>query len=603
MGNLLFSQFSYERCVLIVLVSSLLAVLIRRSWAKVASRFLSGYFLFVILFNIGHLVTYSLMVPQGAYGWYLAALAPFGLTFLVQFAYRFPRQSFEKEARIVFAVSLGFSIIALVDYVCVARKMPVLLSETGFGSQYESPWIAPLAATLFLWAFLVFIRQSLQSEGITRENPVRILQGLWKPQNPDARRARNLGLIVFFEFINTATIALYMSVRLIPYSTLLAVNNILFLGIYVLYVVIVLTDEVEPLSFRFKITGITFMVVLAIVGIIGSLTLYQFEDAYDATNYAELRYVRSIIAERKYDELPPHVVFIIACDSQGRLETLYRNDERIVVPSAMALWEFVPGRIALATPTHDFTKVEKFEEGRRYFSRLEGMNYHVYVLKGTGRQYGVGYSFMHYRAILHEKVLRMILLLVVSLCAVILIVPVLVKSGLLRPLDALLGNIAQSSNGASAADEISRVSHSLKEIIEKRNALEKENLRLKEETKRKKRPDYVITEPGKHKIEQALSYILQNYRFDISREGLAASVSMSPVRFGKAFKAYTGKKLGDYINALRVQDAKKMLEEKQKSISDIAFDVGFESLRSFNRVFIQHTGITPSEYRNRTKIT
>ncbi len=602
MGNILFSQFSYERFVLIVLVSSLLAVLIRRSWKKLASRFLSGYFLFVILFNIGHLITYSLMVPQGAYGWYMAALAPFGLAFLVQFAYRFPRQLFEKEARIVFAVSLGFSIIALVDYVCAALKMPVLLSETGFGSQYESPWIAPLAAALFLWAFLVFIRQSLQSEGITSKNPVRVLQRLWKPQNPGAQKARNLGLIVFFEFINTATIALYMSVRFIPYSTLLAVNNVLFLGIYVLYVVIVLTDEVEPLSFRFKMTGITFIVVLAIVGIIGSLTLYQFEDIYDATNRAELRYVRSIIAERKFDELPAHVVFIVAGNSQGRLETLYRNDERIVVPNSVALREFVPGRIALATQTHNFTKMEQFEEGRRYFSQLGGMNYHVYVLKGTGMQYGVGYSFMHYREVLHEKVLRMILILVASLAIVVLIVPVLVKAGLLRPLDVLLGNIAQSSHVPDASNEISKVSHSLQEIIETRKALEEENLRLKEETKRKKRPDYAITEPGKHKIEQALTYIHENYRFDISREGLAASVSMSPVRFGKAFKACTGKKLGDYINALRVQDAKKMLEEKQKSISDIAFDVGFESLRSFNRVFIQHTGMTPSEYRNRTKI-
>lgn len=72
---------------------------------------------------------------------------------------------------------------------------------------------------------------------------------------------------------------------------------------------------------------------------------------------------------------------------------------------------------------------------------------------------------------------------------------------------------------------------------------------------------------------------------------------MSPVRFGKAFKAYTGKKLGDYINELRVRDAKQLLEAGEMPISEIAFEVGFESLRSFNRVFYKQTGMTPTDYR------
>lgn len=601
MKELLFSQFSYERFVLIVLVSSLLAILIHRSWNKGSSRYLAGYFLFVILFNIGHLITYSLMVPAGAFGWYLAALAPFGLVFLVQFAYHFPRSSFEKEARLVFAVSLGCSLIAYADYWYAARKMPILLSETGFGSQYESPWIPPLAAVLFLWTFFVFVRQAFYLEGIAFTKPLSALRVLWKPQNVEARKARNFALVVLFEFVNTVAIALYMSVRFIPYSTLLAVNNALFLGIYVLYVVIFLADEVEPLSFRFKITGIMFMLMLAIVGIIGSLTLYQFEEAYDATNRAELRYVRSRITERKFEELPAHVAFIVAADLKGKVETVYQKELPNILPGTIELWEFVPGRIALALQRYDFQKAEQFEEGRRYFTRLAGMNYHVYVLKASGVQYGVALSFLHYRELLHEKVLRMMVLLIAAIGIVLVIMPLLVKTGLLRPLDALLGNIAKSANATDGSDHIAEVSHSLREIIEERKALAEENLRLKEETRKRKRPDYAITQPGKNKIEQALTYINENYRFDISREGLAASVSMSPVRFGKAFKAYTGKKLGDYINELRVQDAKRMLEESQKPISDIAFEVGFESLRSFNRAFYQHAGMTPSDYRNRSK--
>lgn len=68
---------------LIVLTSALLTVLVGRTGKTKASKYLAGYFLFVILFNIGQLITYSLAEPAGAIGWYLAALAPFGLSLLV----------------------------------------------------------------------------------------------------------------------------------------------------------------------------------------------------------------------------------------------------------------------------------------------------------------------------------------------------------------------------------------------------------------------------------------------------------------------------------------------------------------------------------------
>ncbi|MBQ6614418.1 MAG: AraC family transcriptional regulator, partial [Clostridia bacterium] len=51
-----------------------------------------------------------------------------------------------------------------------------------------------------------------------------------------------------------------------------------------------------------------------------------------------------------------------------------------------------------------------------------------------------------------------------------------------------------------------------------------------------------------------------------------------------------------FITLMRIEDAKKMLRGN-KSITDIAFDCGFGSMRSFNHIFKAETSITPSEYR------
>ena len=59
----------------------------------------------------------------------------------------------------------------------------------------------------------------------------------------------------------------------------------------------------------------------------------------------------------------------------------------------------------------------------------------------------------------------------------------------------------------------------------------------------------------------------------------------------------TGYALIDHLHNLRVSKARKMLTDTYASITDIAFESGFSSLRTFNRVFVKYTGKTPSDYR------
>lgn len=110
-----------------------------------------------------------------------------------------------------------------------------------------------------------------------------------------------------------------------------------------------------------------------------------------------------------------------------------------------------------------------------------------------------------------------------------------------------------------------------------------------------------VTDESRESIEKSIEYLKENYTSNISREGLAASVNMNPDYFGKKFKNYTGVSFNDYINQLRIAHALKLLADESRSVTDIAFAVGFESLSTFYRIFSEITGKTPAAYKDGIK--
>jgi AraC-like DNA-binding protein len=106
-----------------------------------------------------------------------------------------------------------------------------------------------------------------------------------------------------------------------------------------------------------------------------------------------------------------------------------------------------------------------------------------------------------------------------------------------------------------------------------------------------------ITDTAQAKLQKLVEFINENYLSDISREGLASAVDMSPNYTSRLFREYTGMKINDYINRLRVEYAARKLREEDSRIIDIALSAGFESLTTFNRTFKEIIGRTPTRYR------
>jgi transcriptional regulator GlxA family with amidase domain len=100
------------------------------------------------------------------------------------------------------------------------------------------------------------------------------------------------------------------------------------------------------------------------------------------------------------------------------------------------------------------------------------------------------------------------------------------------------------------------------------------------------------------KIRKAEEYLQKNFEAGAPIEELADRAGMGARNFIRRFKAATGHLPGAYLQTLRVNAAKEMLEGGALSIQEICAKVGYEDAAFFRELFKRHTGMTPAEYRH-----
>lgn len=100
-------------------------------------------------------------------------------------------------------------------------------------------------------------------------------------------------------------------------------------------------------------------------------------------------------------------------------------------------------------------------------------------------------------------------------------------------------------------------------------------------------------------ITKAKQFINHNYTEDLSLPDVAKACNTSTFYFCKIFKRETGMSFTEYLSSVRIEKAKNLLLNRELQISEIGYEVGFQSLTHFNRVFKKRVGQSPSEYRNR----
>ena len=106
-------------------------------------------------------------------------------------------------------------------------------------------------------------------------------------------------------------------------------------------------------------------------------------------------------------------------------------------------------------------------------------------------------------------------------------------------------------------------------------------------------------DPEKEKkyLNEVLEYLENHYKEDIYFEGIASKLGISYSYLRKIIRDNTGSSMLDYINRLRIEDAKNQLIQSSDPISTIAETCGYRNIQSFNRFFKKFEGVQPREYR------
>jgi len=99
------------------------------------------------------------------------------------------------------------------------------------------------------------------------------------------------------------------------------------------------------------------------------------------------------------------------------------------------------------------------------------------------------------------------------------------------------------------------------------------------------------------KIQQACFILRENMNFNIDARQLAGDVNTGYSYFRSMFKKYTGMSPMQYHLQLRIKKAEDLLLMTQKPVKEIAYELGFQSIFYFSRLFKQKTGKKPSEIR------
>lgn len=102
-------------------------------------------------------------------------------------------------------------------------------------------------------------------------------------------------------------------------------------------------------------------------------------------------------------------------------------------------------------------------------------------------------------------------------------------------------------------------------------------------------------------LQEVLLYCSSNFAEDITLDDVSGALHISKFHISHLLNEKLGLSFVTYLNTLRIHNACDLLEDTDKKMAEISADVGFGSIRSFNRAFQTAMNMSPSDYRNQFK--
>ncbi|PZD79430.1 AraC family transcriptional regulator [Mesonia sp. K7] len=100
-------------------------------------------------------------------------------------------------------------------------------------------------------------------------------------------------------------------------------------------------------------------------------------------------------------------------------------------------------------------------------------------------------------------------------------------------------------------------------------------------------------------VKKLQTFVEKNYNAKLSVDELSEMVAMSRRNIERRFKKATHNTLAQYIQRVKVEAAKKLIESTRKNIGEVMLEVGYNDEKSFRNIFKKYVGVTPIDYKNK----
>lgn len=108
------------------------------------------------------------------------------------------------------------------------------------------------------------------------------------------------------------------------------------------------------------------------------------------------------------------------------------------------------------------------------------------------------------------------------------------------------------------------------------------------------------SQTGLDRINNVFAYIFENFSDEISLEEISKVANLTPTAFCRYFKTHTNKTFSTFLTETRIYHSCKLIQNENRSLSEIAFDSGFNDFSYFSKMFKKIIGMAPKEYRQKT---
>ena len=111
----------------------------------------------------------------------------------------------------------------------------------------------------------------------------------------------------------------------------------------------------------------------------------------------------------------------------------------------------------------------------------------------------------------------------------------------------------------------------------------------------------IFNEKEQQLVSDVIKYIYDNYTKELTINDVTEKFNITDTKLNKILMAYSGKRFIEFLNALKIDKACEMLLTTDKSVIDISFELGFNTVKTFNNNFSKLKNMSPTDFRKTVK--